>query len=107
MGDRHIRQNAVTQVENPRPGSPGLQQLVDTPVQTGPAGRFLITALQPGGPYLVAVQSDGFKRMERSGIMLEVEQAARITIPLEVGALTETIEVTGELPLLETTTSSM
>ena len=75
--------------------------------ETGPSGRFLITSLQPGGPYSVSMEAEGFKRVERTGIMLVVEQAARIGFSLEVGAVSETIEVTGQVPLLETTTSSM
>jgi hypothetical protein len=70
-------------------------------------GRFFLPSLQPGGPYTVVVEVSGFKREERSGITLEVNQSARITIQLQVGATSETVKVTGDAPLLETTTAAM
>ena len=74
--------------------------------ETNATGRFVAPSLQPG-PYTVIVEETGFKRVERSGLVLEVEQTARIQITLEVGAVTETVEVSAEAPLLESTTSSM
>ena len=74
--------------------------------ETNASGRFIAPSLQPG-PYTVSVEASGFKRMERSGLVLEVEQTARIQITLEVGAISETVEVSAEAPLIESTTSSM
>ena len=74
--------------------------------ETGVAGRFVAPSLQPG-PYRVAVEAEGFKRVERTGLILEVEQSAQIQIVLEVGAVTEIVEVSAEAPLLDSTTSSM
>ena len=70
------------------------------------AGRFVAPSLQPG-PYRVQVESEGFKRVDRTGLVLAVEQTAQIQIVLEVGAVTEVVEVSAEAPLLESTTSSM
>lgn len=74
--------------------------------ETGPAGRFLAPALPPG-PYTVIAESSGFRRVQRTGLVLQVNQAARIEIVLEVGEVSETVEVTGEAPLLEATTSAI
>src|SRR5688572_27111089 len=53
-------------------------------VTTGEDGRFVAPSLQPGS-YVLTVESPGFKRFERSGIVLQVNQTARIDVVLEVG----------------------
>jgi hypothetical protein len=79
---------------------------VVTHLQSGPDGRFIAPSLQPG-PYAVMVAATGFKRVDRTGIVLQVNQTARIDIALEVGAVSETIEIKGEAPLLESTTAAL
>ncbi len=80
---------------------------VKNDIVTNADGRFVLPSLQPGGPYTVSVEAAGFKREERSGITLEVNQSARIEIQLQIGQTTETVKVTGEAPLLEATTAAM
>jgi len=70
------------------------------------AGLYQFPLLQPG-TYSLTVQVDGFKQVTRDAIRLEVNQAARIDFAMQVGALSETVEVTGAAPLLESTTSSV
>ena len=73
-------------------------------VETGPDGRFIAPSLPPG-PYSVVVEATGFKKVDRSGMVLQVNQTARIEVTLEVGSLTETIEINAEAPLLESTSA--
>ena len=54
------------------------------------------------GEYEIAAESAGFKRAVRSGVTLQVNQIARVDLQLEIGQVTETIEVTGEAPLVDT-----
>jgi hypothetical protein len=68
------------------------------------AGIYLFPRIPPGN-YEVRVEAKGFKTVIRSGIILEVNQRARLDIGLEVGALTESVNVTGEPPLLQTDTT--
>ncbi|MBV9083119.1 MAG: TonB-dependent receptor [Acidobacteriaceae bacterium] len=74
---------------------------------TGSDGRFFLPSLPPGGPYTITVEAPGFKTEQRWGITLQVNQAARVDINLEIGAASETVKVTGEAPLVETTTAAM
>ncbi|MBI3209743.1 MAG: TonB-dependent receptor [Candidatus Solibacter usitatus] len=69
-------------------------------------GRFLAPSLPPGS-YSVIIEAAGFKKMERSGILLQVNQAARMEITMELGAATETVSVRGEAPLLESSSAAM
>ena len=54
------------------------------------------------GDYEIAVESDGFRRSVRSGVTLQVGQNAEINVTLEIGQLTEVVEVVGEAPLVDT-----
>ena len=39
------------------------------------------------------VEATGFKKAERTGIVLQVNQTARMEVTMEVGAITETVEM--------------
>ena len=69
---------------------------------TSSSGEFLAPSLDPGS-YLVTATAAGFKRSERSGIKLEVAKDVRVDIQLEPGGATETVTVTEEAPLVDTT----
>ena len=70
-------------------------------------GRFSFPSLPPGGPYSVTVEAAGFSTEEMAGITLAVNQAVRIDVKLRVGSATETVKVTAEAPLVESTTAAM
>ncbi len=55
------------------------------------------------GEYRVEYESDGFKRAVRSGINLELQETAVIDVLLEIGEVTEVVDVTADAVLLETT----
>ncbi len=59
------------------------------------------------GPYAVAATTSGFKTKTVTGITLQVDQTINLQIKLEVGAATETVEVTGAAPLVDSATSSL
>ena len=69
-------------------------------------GSFRFPAL-PVGNYEVRVEQSGFQTAVRSGLTLAVAQEAVVNFALEVGAVTQTVEVTGEAPLVNTTSGSV
>lgn len=69
-------------------------------------GRYQALNLNPGN-YEVEGQSTGFQREIRRGIQITVGRQAVVNLPMRVGAVTETVEVTGEAPLIETRTSTL
>lgn len=73
--------------------------------QTGPEGNYYIPNLSPG-TYRLTVEASGFKRYVHEGIILRTSEQPRIDIQLEVGAVTESVNVSGTAPLLETETTS-
>ncbi len=64
-------------------------------------GVYTIPFLRPGS-YTLTAESTGFKKYNRGGITLQVSQTAGVNITMEVGAVTESVNVTAETPLLET-----
>jgi len=64
------------------------------------ADGYFTQALLPPGDYRVTVKLTGFKAEVRN-VHLEVQQVARLDFSLQVGAVTETVEVTAAAPLLE------
>jgi hypothetical protein len=79
--------------------------LVRTAV-TNASGEYLF-ALIPPGRYTVEAELAGFKKVERRGIVVSVGGRQTLPLQLEVGALTEVLIVTGEVPLVETTRSDL
>jgi len=69
-------------------------------------GFYTVPLLQPGN-YRITAEQPGFKTINRSGIKLTVDQEARIDLALEVGEVTEKVDVTEEAPLLESQTATV
>ena len=69
--------------------------------KTGAAGNYLFPSV-PTGEYTLDAQAQGFKREQRAGIKLDVNQNARVDFHLQVGQVTEVVEVKGGAPLVDT-----
>src|SRR3954453_12865162 len=61
----------------------------------------------PIGTYRVEITATGFKKFEQTGIVLEVNRNAKVDAALQVGALTETIEISADALLVETTNPAL
>lgn len=55
----------------------------------------------PVGPYKISVSAPGFKTLQRAGVVLSVMQQASLTLVLQNGEATETINVSSGAPLIE------
>jgi len=79
---------------------------VQTKAQSNEVGLYVLPFLQPGR-YTISASSAGFKKYERSGIVVETSQVMELNIQMEIGAVTETVTVTGEAPLLKTSDATV
>jgi Carboxypeptidase regulatory-like domain/TonB dependent receptor len=70
------------------------------------SGNYELPYLVPG-PYQVVVTASGFKRYTRGPVEVRVGDSITVDIQLEVGAVTESVEVRAEAPLLETSSASV
>ena len=71
---------------------------------TDSTGNYVVTPLSVGR-YAVTVEAAGFKRSHRADIILNVQDRVRVDAALEVGAVTDTVEVGAAAPQLESDTS--
>ena len=72
---------------------------------TNVAGEYVFPAVDPG-TYTVRTNITGFKTFEQKGVRIGTQQALTLDVALEVGAIEETVTVTGESPVIETATAS-
>jgi hypothetical protein len=73
---------------------------------TDASGNFSVLAL-PLGPTEVRAEKAGFKPVDRAGIMLEVDQNARVDFRLELGQSVWQVNVSERAPIVNTTTESV
>ena len=71
-------------------------------LSTNAAGDYNAPNLEPG-PYMVTAQAASFKRAQRTGLQLEVAKDIRVDFKLEPGGVNETVTVSEEAPIVETT----
>jgi hypothetical protein len=83
--------------------SPGIIGGNQTAV-TSEGGTYRFTRLVPG-TYSVRAELTGFRSAERGGINVNADVTVRTDLTLEVGNLSDAVTVTGETPLLDTTTA--
>jgi len=70
-------------------------------VQTNESGLYVISAIPPG-TYDLKGELSGFRTVERRGIVVQVGSANRIAFSMEVGELSESLEVRASSPLIQT-----
>jgi outer membrane receptor protein involved in Fe transport len=75
-------------------------------VQTDSAGEYRFAALPPGS-YVVTVSAKGFRTVKQGGIDLTVGRLPNIDIKLEIGTVTETVEVSSLANVVDTTQSKV
>src|SRR5271155_5196320 len=74
--------------------------------ETDASGEYLFLEI-PVGSYEIDVTVAGFKKYVRKGIPLNLDQIAGVDVALQVGGATETVEVSGAPPVIDTTTTSL
>src|SRR5207253_10388095 len=75
-------------------------------IVTNEAGRYYAAALNPGS-YKVSASLPGFEVMVRSGVTLTVGSETVINFTMKPGQVSQTVDVNGEAPLVQTTNASV
>ncbi len=77
-----------------------------TAIRSDDSGNYSAVSLQPGG-YSIEVTAPGFKKYVQTGIVLDVQQQARLDITLQVGDSTQSVEITADASSIETVASAI
>jgi len=92
---------------------PGAKVIVDSPqmaatrrVASNGQGAYSVPALMPG-PYNLTIGANGFKTIHLNGVVMEVDQMARLDFTLTIGSKADSITVVGSAPLLNTSDASV
>ena len=101
-----VRDSSQAVVTNARVTLTNVDQNRSWTATSNAAGAYDIEQVPPGR-YSMTVEAPGFKRYEQSGLTLQVNQLAEVDISLQLGSVTETVEVRAETPLLESASSSL
>lgn len=79
--------------------------MVSRATVTNTSGEYVFTAVNPA-TYTIVVETPGFKRFERKAISVATQQFITLDIKLEVGQVSESVMVTEEVPLIESSNAS-
>src|SRR5258707_6258928 len=92
----------------PYPVSPSRQPARRAKKQplTDNEGRFTLPFLTPG-PYPVHAELQGFTSVDRTDVQVRLGQTVEIPITMQVGALSETVQVNGTPPTLDTSSATI
>jgi hypothetical protein len=67
-----------------------------------PEGNYRLTELPPGADYTVEAEISGFEKFERSGLIVRAGLNVTVDIQLKIGSSDQTVQVSGEAPLIDT-----
>ena len=74
--------------------------------ESGATGEYIFLEV-PVGSYQIQVNQTGFKKYVRKGIVVNLNEVVNLDIPLVIGGSSETVEVTGLPPLVDTTSTQL
>jgi len=76
------------------------------PAKTNGSGIYVIQDLPPG-EYRLVVRKDGFKEINKTGLVLHVQDTLEQNFALEVGSVAESVTVTADMTNINTTSGSV
>src|SRR2546422_6842599 len=73
---------------------------------TGADGRYTFTSLRPT-TYDITAELTGFRTWPRKGVLLQANETLTVNFAIELGALAETVTVSGESPVVDVTSAAL
>jgi len=74
--------------------------------ESAASGEYIFLEV-PVGTYQIEASQKGFKKYLRKGLNVNLNEVLNLDIPLQLGGSTETVEVTGAPPLVDTTSTQL
>src|ERR1051326_242461 len=79
---------------------------IENRAKSNGSGYFVFISVQPGS-YVLSVEKQGFRKTQTQPFSLGVNQTVTQTLTMQIGATTETVEVTAESTLVDNSTSEL
>ncbi|MGD1097748.1 MAG: TonB-dependent receptor [Bryobacteraceae bacterium] len=78
---------------------------VSRTTNTNALGEYVFSQLEPA-TYSISVESAGFKKLTRTGVIVGTQENVNVDLKMEIGQVSESVQVTGEVALIENTNAS-
>jgi hypothetical protein len=101
-----VRDASGAAVPGVRVSARNVQTNIEREAVTSENGDYTIPLLNIG-EYQVSVEKQGFKKAVKTGLILQVDQKARLDFTLEVGQVSESVEVAAATSLIQTDSASV
>ena len=72
---------------------------------TNAQGEYVFTQLEPA-TYSISVEAQGFKKLQRPGVIVGTQETVSVDVRMEIGQISESVQVTTEVPLIENANAS-
>jgi|SRR5579864_580750 len=69
------------------------------------SGEYVFNQVEPA-TYTITAESTGFKKLQRKGVIVGTQEFLTLDLKLEIGQMTESVQVMAETPLIENATAS-
>ena len=99
-----VKDSSAAPVQGASVSFTNVDQQLSWDVRTDEAGEYALVQIPPGR-YTLTIKAKGFKKYDHDGLALQVAQTFAFDVSLEVGAVSETLQVTSEVSLLEPASS--
>jgi len=68
-------------------------------------GEYAFSQVEPA-TYVLVVENPGFKKLERRGVIIGTQEQIKVDLKMELGEVSQSVEVTSAVPLIENATAS-
>ena len=101
-----VRDASGAAVPGARVSARNVQTNVEREAVTSENGDYTVPLLNVG-EYQIAVEKQGFKKAVQTGLILQIDQKARVDFTLQIGQVSESVEVTAAASLVQTDSASV
>src|SRR5215510_6877654 len=101
-----VRDSSGAAVPGARVVARNVQTNIEREAVTSENGDYTIPLLNVG-EYQVLVEKQGFKKAVQTGLILQIDQKARLDFTLQIGQVSESVEVTAAASLVQTDSASV
>src|SRR5581483_8489716 len=101
-----VRDSSGAVVPNAKVAATSTQTQLRREANTNPVGQYILPLL-PVGTYTLTVEAPNFKRYVRQGIILSVNENARVDASLDLGSVAESVSVFGDAVMVDTANAAL